>query len=131
MSRIVISVVFVLTLALTAMGQNPLPVQRESTTRLTDARFEIFQSDVSMIGTLRLDRVTGNVDQLVSSKSGNLVWAKMRVLPHPQALNMTKPHYEIVVVGLPSQVLLLLDTESGATWQLNSKENVSVWQPIE
>jgi len=82
-------------------------------------------------GTLRLDRVTGNVDQLVPSKSGNWIWAKMRVLPHPQALNMAKAHYEIVVASSPSQAILLLDTESGATWQLNSKENASVWQPIE
>jgi hypothetical protein len=82
-------------------------------------------------GPLRLDRVTGNIDQLVSAKSGTWVWAKMRVLPHPKAVNTMKPHYEIFVTDSPTQAVLLMDTESGATWQLSIKENASVWQPIE
>jgi len=130
-TRTLIAALLFLTVAFTAMGQNPPPAQRQSTTWPVDARFEIVSSDMALVGTLRLDRVTGNVDQLVSSRSGNWVWAKMRVLPHPQAVNLTKPHYEIVIAHSPSQAVLLLDTESGATWQLSSKENVSVWQPIE
>jgi hypothetical protein len=81
--------------------------------------------------TFRLDRITGNVDQLVPAKTGNWAWVRMRVLPHPKALNTMKPHYEIFAADSPTQVILLVDTESGATWQLTSKENASVWQPIE
>jgi hypothetical protein len=128
-TRTVIAAALWLTFTHAVIGQSA--VQHQSTTPPLDARFEIFQSAVDPTWTLRLDRVTGTVDQLVSGKSGTWVWIRMRVLPHPKAVNMMKPHYEIFASGSPSQAILLLDTESGATWQLNSKQNVSVWQPIE
>ena len=132
MNRAAIAVALFLSLAWTAMGQNPQSVQpRQSTTPPVDARFEIFQSELTHVGTLRLDRVTGNIDQLVSGKSGAWVWAKMRVLPHPKAVNTMKPHYEIFVTDSPAQAVFLMDTESGATWQLSIQESTSVWQPIE
>jgi hypothetical protein len=113
------------------MGQTSQPVQHQATTLPVDARFEIFQSESAPILTLKLDRITGNVDQLVSAKAGNWVWEKMRVLPHPKAVVATKPHFEIFVADSPTQAILLLDTESGATWQLISNEKSNVWQPIE
>lgn len=131
MTRTVMVTTLFLTLVCTAMGQDLRSVQHQATTAPLDARFELFQSELSSTWTLKLDRITGNVDRLVSSKSGNWVWAKMRVLPHPKALNMTKPHFEIFAADSPTQAILLLDTESGATWQLISKEDASVWQPIE
>jgi hypothetical protein len=120
-----------LTVVCTAMGQDLRSVQQQATTPPPDARFELFQSKIAPAWTLKLDRITGNVDQLVSSKSGSLVWAKMRVLPHPKALNAAKPHFEIFAADAPTQAILLFDTESGATWQLISKGDVSVWQPLE
>lgn len=112
-------------------AQNLQPIERQVSTPPSDARFEIFQSPVADKWTLMLDRVTGNVQRLLPGKSGNLVWERMKVLPHPKAVNSSKPHFQIFVSTTPGlgEVTLLLDTESGATWQLLPK--VSVWQTIE
>jgi hypothetical protein len=80
-----------------------------------------------------LDRVTGNVQRLLPVKSGNLAWEKMRVLPHPKAVNSAKPHFQIFVSSTRGmgEVTLLLDTESGATWKLIPKDEGGLWQTIE
>lgn len=131
MTRILASSALFLILVCTAAGQSPQMVSRQATTPPPDSRFEIFQSELAPAWTFKLDRVTGNVDQLASAKAGTLVWTKMRVLPHPRAVNTAKPHFQIVVVNTPAKAILLLDTESGATWQLIARENSSVWQPLE
>ena len=112
-------------------GQDLQSVQHQASTPPSDARFETFQSGPAAKWTFKLDRVTGNVDRLVSGKSGNLVWEKMKVLPHPKAINLAKPHFQIFVSSLAPQLTFLLDTESGATWQIDSRTDGVVWQPIE
>jgi hypothetical protein len=130
-TRTLAAAVLLLSLECTAMGQSPRPVSIRATTPPLDSHFEIFQSEIAPTWTLRLDRVTGNIDQMVSSKTGNIIWVKMRILPHPRAVNIAKPHFQILAADTPIPAVLLLDTESGATWQLMAKENSSVWQPIE
>lgn len=124
--------VFFLILPCSLKGQNLEPTQHQASTLPSDARFEIFQSVPGEGWTLMLDRVTGSVERLLSTKSGGLVWEKMRVLPHPKAVNSTKPHFQIFVSSFPGmgKVTLLLDTESGATWKL-IPTNGGVWQTIE
>ena len=112
-------------------GQDLQSVQHQASTPPSDARFEIFQSGPAAKWTFKLDRITGNVDRLVSAKSGNLAWEKMKVLPHPRAVNSAKPHFQIFVSSLAPQFTFLLDNESGATWQNDSRNDGVVWQPIE
>ena len=124
---------FLLILPSSLKGQDLQPIQHQASTLPSDARFEIFQSTPAEGWTLMLDRVTGNVQRLLSGKSGNLVWEKMRVLPHPKAVNSAKPHFQIFVSGMPGtgKVTLLLDTESGATWKLIPTDGGGLWQTIE
>jgi hypothetical protein len=112
-------------------GQSRDVCQPQASTPPSDARFEIFQAAAAANWTFKLDRVTGNVERLVPSKSGNPVWERMRVLPHPKAANAIKPHFQIVVSDSAAQSVLLLDTESGATWQLVRTKNGGLWQPIQ
>lgn len=112
-------------------GQELQSTHYHSSTLPSDARFEILQAGPGSQWTLRLDRVTGNVERLVSGKAETLVWQKMRVLPHPKAVNSAKPHFLIFVSGVTSQGTLLLDTDTGAAWQLVPKDDNSLWQPIE
>lgn len=123
---------FFLVLPFSLKGQH-LSVQCQAPTLPSDARFEIFQSPTGEKWTLMLDRVTGNVQRLLPGKSGNLVWEKMRVLPHPRAVNLAKPHFQIFVSSMQGtgEVTLLLDTESGATWKLLPKVGAGLWQTIE
>jgi hypothetical protein len=120
---------FLLILPYSLQGRDLQSIQYHVSTLPSDARFEIVESGAGAKWTFRLDRVTGNVERLVSGKSGNLVWEKTRVLPHPKAVNSSKPHFQIFISGLSAQVTLLLDTESGASWLL--KDEGGLWQPIE
>jgi hypothetical protein len=131
MQRKLLSFVFLLILPYSLKGQDLQSAQHQAATPLSSARFEIIQAGPGAKWTLMLDRITGNVQRLVSRKSGNLVWEKLRVLPHPKAVNSTELHFQIFVSSLPDQVTLLLDTGSGASWQLVPKDDGGLWQPIE
>jgi hypothetical protein len=131
MKKVLLASAFLFILSYSLQGQDLQSSEHQASTLPTDARFEMFQSGLGVKWTFRLDRVTGNVERLVSAKSGNLVWEKTRVLPHPKAVNTVKPHFQIFVSSLPEQVTLLLDTESGATWRFIPKDAESLWQPIE
>ena len=122
---------FLLIVPFSLKGQDLQSGRHESPTSLSDSRFEIIQAGPGAKWTLELDRITGNVQRLVAGKLGNLVWEKMRVLPHPKAVNSAEPHFQIFVSSPPDQVTLLLDTGSGASWQLVPKDDGGIWQPIE
>jgi len=131
MKKILLPIAFLLILPHSLTGQDLQPFERQASTPPSDARFEIFQSGPAAKSTFKLDRVTGSVERLVSAQSGNLVWEKMRVLPHPKAVNLAKPHFQIFTSSPPSQSTFLLDTESGATWRIVLKDGGGIWQPIE
>jgi hypothetical protein len=131
MKKILFPIAFLLILPHSLKGQDPQLVQHQASTPPSDARFEIFQPGPVAKWTFKLDRITGSVERLVSANSGNLVWEKMRVLPHPKAVNSAKPHFQIFASSPPAQSTFLLDTESGATWQIVSKDGGGIWQPIE
>jgi hypothetical protein len=126
--RILFAIVLLVVLPYVAKGQEQQFVQ--TSTPPSDARYEIVATSAGSKWTLKLDRVTGNVERLAIGKSGNLAWRKMRILPHPKAVNTVKPHYQLVS-GQADQPMLLLDTESGATWRLVTNGDISLWQPIE
>jgi len=133
MNRTLVAIAFILTLPYSLQGQALQSIHPQASTLPSDARFEIFQSPIGDKWTLMLDRVTGNVQRLLPGKSGNLVWEKMRVLPHPRAVNSAKPHFQIFVSTARGigEVTLLLDTESGATWKLIPEDDGGLWQTIE
>ena len=133
MQRRLFATVILLILPYSLKAQNSQTIQRQASTPPSDARFEIFQSPLGERWTLMLDRVTGNVQHLLPGKAGNLVWGQMKVLPHPRAVNSSKPHFQIFVTTMPGlgEVTLLLDTESGATWKLLPKVGNGLWQTIE
>ena len=129
MRRIVLVIALLVIPRHAVNGQEQQPVQ--TSTPPSDARYEIVQTGVASKSTLKLDRITGNVENLVVGKSGNLVWEKMRVLPHPKAVNLVKSHYQLLVSRQADQPTLLLDTETGATWRIVRTGDNSLWQPIE
>lgn len=129
-ATIVIACLLALPHSLTGQAA-PVGSHEDATTLPADARFEVLQPRSKPMWTFRLDRVTGNIDRLVPAKSGDWGWQKMRVLPHPKAVNTIKLHFQIVALDSPAQLVLLVDNESGATWQLVANGENGVWQPIE
>lgn len=100
-------------------AQDQASPQHQLTSPVTGARFEIVQSGVVARLTFRLDRYSGAVAQLVSTKSDGLTWEDMNVLGLPR-VTPTKPRFQIFTSGIAARYTFLLDSETGKTWQVVS-----------
>ena len=92
------------------------PINR-STAAPPQARFEILQADPR---TFRLDRFAGRVDQLVTSKTGELIWREMDVPDRAVVSNPMSPRFHLFISASEARnrTTFLLNTETGQTWQL-------------
>jgi len=116
-------------------------VQHQVSSPISDARFEIVQSDIAAKWTFKLNRYTGRVYQIVHDKDENLLWEEMAVRQHPLLgpmanIKMTgnKPRFQIFTSGIAAKLTFLLDSQTGATWQLVESAAVKgthLWQPVE
>jgi hypothetical protein len=101
-----------------------------------NAKFEIIQAQTAVKWTFRLDRLTGEVWQLVKTKTGGNAWESMRGVDAHQTAS-AHPHFQIFLSGLAAKCSFLIDTDSGNTWTLTTladdsgKEVDNVWKPFE
>jgi hypothetical protein len=111
----------------------------QQTTSPPNARFEIVQSELAAKWTFRLDRFTGHVAQLVSTKGGENTWEDMQVVGLGPVRSPTQARFQLFTSGLAAKHTFMIDTDSGNTWvivaskrkQSDGTENeVSVWQPF-
>lgn len=95
-------------------------ISHQSTTVPSDSRFEIIQSMLLAKVTLRVDKFTGDIDQLVTTKTGALSWQRLFREKHPKdtITNRTKVNYQVFASGLLAKCTILLNLNTGATWQL-------------
>ncbi|QBR00495.1 hypothetical protein [Paraburkholderia pallida] len=99
-----------------------------------DARFEIVQSELAVRWTFKLDKFTGNVFQLVATKSGDLAWEEMPRFKSrvPDPVTPGRPNYQIFMSGIMAKNMFLMNVNSGATWQLQKGSDDTVgWVPFE
>lgn len=116
-----------------AMIANPVFAQSKevsihaSTTAGNQSRYEVVQSTLAARWTFRLDKVCGNIGQLVSTQSEGVTWEPMPVLGLPKCVADGKNRYQLFLSGLAARHTFLLNTESGKTWQIRSvKDNQGV-----
>ena len=84
----------------------------------TDAQFEIIQSSIKMAATFRLNRYTGAVHLLVRcEKASRLCWENVKVL-HALSVDTKSPRFQISMSGIAAKGTFLVDTLTGAVWQL-------------
>lgn len=125
--------------ALVAAQNAEVKNHQQSETPAT-ARFQVVQSSSMVRDTFRLDRVVGRVWQLVSNKSGELVWQPMPVRGLPE-VSTSAPRFQIFLSSTLRRISLLVDSQTGQSWQLQSarinpeepdiEENTEfVWNPI-
>ena len=123
-----------------AAGQAVTPpplqqVQHERSTPVPEGRYEIIQSTLSARVTLRFDRWTGATWQLVQrSDSGGVGWSLPTLrIAHPdrdpQVLN--RANYVLFSSGLTVAFTLMVNVNSGATWQLKEDPKQGLyWDPV-
>lgn len=121
-----------LTLAIVTGGFGQEVRSHQKTQTPADVRFELVQSALAAKITLKLDKFTGQVFQIVQTKGDDLVWEKIPRLPHKQDVSTPgRVNYQVFTSGLAVKFTFLMNVSTGATWQLlESKEQVLVWEPV-
>jgi hypothetical protein len=107
-----------------------------STTVSPTARYQIVQSTLAARWTFRLDRVCGNIGQLVSTPNQGTAWDQMLILGQPKCQVDGKVRYQLFTSGIAARHTFLMNTETGKTWQLGSAKGkdgleYSAWFPFE
>jgi hypothetical protein len=112
---------------------------QQMTSSPPNARFQIVQSELAAKWTFRLDRYTGQVDQLVHTKQGDNAWESMPVQGLPAFLSPAKAHFQLFTSGIAAMHTFLLDTDTGKTWTLVTSikkqdgvadQEYNAWQPF-
>lgn len=112
-------VTFLSSLAALAHAQEGKGLSQSSATP-TDARFEVVASPLASRWTFLLDRVTGRVSLLVSTMDGGAAWEDTPVVGLPTVAATGRARFQIFTSGLAARWTFLVDTSSGATWQLQT-----------
>jgi len=94
-----------------------------STSVGAQARYEVIQSTLAAKWTFRVDRVCGQVSQLVSNDEEEVNWSSMVVFSLPKCLADGKNRYQVFTSGLAARHTFLINTETGTTWQVRSFED--------
>lgn len=112
----------------------------QKTSAPPDARFEVIQTNSNIRTTLKLDKYTGTVYELVRNKDlvrakdEEYAWGVTKRLPHPldkiEANDLV--NYQIVTSSVGVRYTFLVNINTGATWKLSSDpdKEQSYWYPI-
>jgi len=118
MKKIIFIVFLILSKSL--LAQNKDVNIHSSTTPGGQSRYEIIQSTLMVRFTFRLDKVCGNIGQLVTTKNEGIAWEPMIVFGLPKCQIDGKNRYQLFTSGLAVRHTYLLNTENGKTWQIRT-----------
>jgi hypothetical protein len=123
------------------MGASAMQVlASQQTSAPPDARFEVIQTTSNIRTTLKLDKYTGTVYELVRNKDlvrakdEEYAWGLTKRLPHSldKTDSTTVVNYQIVTSSLGARYTILININTGATWKLTTDpdKEQSYWYPI-
>ena|SRR5882762_2109297 len=116
---------FIIT-TLSAFGQT-LTSGSNQTTSLCGGRWEFFMSDVAVRLTFKIDKFTGDILALVQRKDETLTWELVKREPTSKDAQKAETiNYQLFSSGQGIRHTYLLNTYTGASWQLVIGEN-DVW----
>jgi hypothetical protein len=115
-------------------------VASQQTLAPADARFEIIQTNSNIRATLKLDKYTGTVYELVRNKDlvrardEEFAWSVTKRLQHPQDKtdSLSVVNYQITTSAVGVRYTFLININTGATWKLSADpdKEQSYWYPI-
>lgn len=96
------------------------------------SRYQIVQSELAAKITLKIDKYTGRVFQLVQGSKG-LSWQLIVAEKHSEdKATPDKVNYQVFTSGLAVRMTYLLNVNTGATWQLSEDNEIGVfWKALE
>lgn len=101
-------------------------------TSTENGRYEIIQSELARRQTFRLDKKTGSVFLLVTTKSGKDAWEEMEVIGKYVDDTSAEINYQIFIGGTAASDCFLINIYSGKTWQLfrDTDTKTLFWAPM-
>ncbi|MBV9217625.1 MAG: hypothetical protein JO053_15765 [Acidobacteria bacterium] len=136
--RMIFAAAMLVIFALCGLAQDKDKIVRPSieTALPESARFQIvspYRDGYSNNPLFRLDRYTGQVFRLTNcpkdAKIGSeKCWKEMLVIDLPHSGAVGQPRFQIFVGGTP-QLILLLQVDTGATWQYGI-DDPDKWYPL-
>lgn len=136
--RKICSLLLISSIALVAKAEE-FVAQHQQTSSVPNGRFEIIQSELAVRWTFKLDRFNGRIWQLVLNKDDNNTWGEMLVLGIPKPSSPPHPHFQIFTSSLAVRFTLLIDTDTGKTWQVTTDKGknkdgtvyeITYWSPF-
>jgi len=120
----------VLLLASPVLAQDGLVEQHERTS-VFGGRWELLQSTLVARITMKVDKFTGKVWQIVRNTDDNLVWQLIPFDHFRPAKPTNKISFQLFTSGTAARHTYLLQIHTGISWQLvKDKEGNSVWQYV-
>lgn len=117
MRRWILVVGFMFTLVVSVKAQDRSNHERSQVP--PDAGFELVQSPLAATNTFRVNRFTGDVDQLVHDEKDRSVWERVGRPADPAGPSRDgRPSYYLFTSGLAARWTFLMNIRTGATWQL-------------
>lgn len=97
-----------------------------------DARFELLQSPLVARLTLLVDKNSGDVFQIVRTKTDEFAWEKIdRIKSKDENLDETQVNFQVFASGIAAKYTYLLNIRTGQTWTLTEAKSKSLfWDPI-
>lgn len=105
-----------------------------------NARFEIIQTNANIRTTLKLDKHTGTVYELIKNKDlvrakdEEYAWAIIKRLSHPldKTESANEVNYQITTSPVGVRYTFLINIHTGASWKLapDPDREQSYWHPI-
>ncbi len=131
--HIVLYVIFTFSIVSFVCTQSVANESNQKTTVPSDSRFEILQSELVARITLKIDKYTGNVYQIVQKQDQSLTWEQIWVTPQKNDKKLNnRVNYQLFASGLAARFTFMININTGVTWQLTEgKSGGLYWAPIE
>ena len=106
--------------------------RNQFTSAPASSRFELVQSELAAKVTLKVDKFSGIVYQLVQGEKG-VTWQIIESEKHPNdTATPGKVNYQVFTSGLAVRMTYLINVNTGATWQLSVDPEIgNFWAVIE
>ena len=116
-------IILLMALCLLPLSSQAIEIQQAVKTSTEGGRYEIIQSEIMRRYCFKLDKYTGDVYQLVTTKDDTKKWEKMIVVGLP--FDEIKPNtinFQIFMGGIAVSDSFMINIHTGHTYQLYKDE---------
>lgn len=136
MKNLIILSALIVLMPLGVAAQDEQSPPHSQTSAPATSRFEIVQSHLAAKWTFLLDKYSGAVYQLVTTKDDGLAWENIPVKGLPKPTTPSRVRYQLFTSGIAARHTFLINIETSKTWYIvNTKDEkgneILAWEPFD